>query len=402
MLETKEQIEKLFFEKANALWSLPLIQELIQQNFQLYLVGGTVRDFILDQKIGDDLDFEVHHSGFDSPNEMVDQLKKIISSLKLEYEELSFSILRIQLNQIEIELGPPRQEVYAKQEIYRHDDFKVKLSTSDELANSFRRRDFTLNAMALKFMSDGCQFCDPYTGLDDLKQRKLKNCSDNFVLDPVRLLRMVRFEKKFNLSLAASTEKILGQFNLLKCTDHYILSEFQKSQSKGFLRRLFGLIETHGIAYPEHWNCLEFFQDDSFNETSKKLYQFWLANQKDVQRLDQLQKILRLKGNFFNQLKSLHQASDLPGLPQLAELKEPIEKKQLQDLKKLKVLLKGLELIDDYAIAVFDRALLGAVAKELEQVSVTEQEYRVFEISNRWIAPLKKALLLNEANSTTK
>ena len=82
-------------------------------------------------------------------------------------------------------------------------------SIQDDLA----RRDFTVNAMALRL--DPASFgklVDPFGGQKDLANKLIRVLHDrSFIDDATRMLRAVRYEQRFSFRLEAATEKLLRQ-----------------------------------------------------------------------------------------------------------------------------------------------------------------------------------------------
>jgi poly(A) polymerase len=71
---------------------------------------------------------------------------------------------------------------------------KPEVAYGDSLEGDLRRRDFTVNAMAVAL--PGHEFVDPYGGLDDLAHRVLRTPGtpeDSFGDDPLRMMRAARF-----------------------------------------------------------------------------------------------------------------------------------------------------------------------------------------------------------------
>ncbi|BCX88171.1 tRNA nucleotidyltransferase [Methylomarinovum tepidoasis] len=95
-------------------------------------------------------------------------------------------------------LHPETHEEYALARTERkvapgHRGFVVHASPEVTLEEDLKRRDLTINAMAMT--PDG-RLIDPYGGLRDLKNRVLRHVSEAFVEDPLRVLRVARFAAK--------------------------------------------------------------------------------------------------------------------------------------------------------------------------------------------------------------
>jgi hypothetical protein len=206
-----------------------LIIQISRQGFGLTLVGGAVRDYFINGSLSKDLDFELRHSFEYSEEEWEKLVKRLGESLKNKYlysvEFLPFNILKIKQGHYELELSTPRTEKYQGQGPYGHSEFDVIIDPKLSYAKSFLRRDFTLNALGIEFgapgSSDEFKFVDPFNGLEDLKKRVLKPCSDDFYSDPVRLLRTLRFQGRFGFSF----EGDFSRFDLSCLTSHYFFQE---------------------------------------------------------------------------------------------------------------------------------------------------------------------------------
>ena len=89
--------------------------------------------------------------------------------------------------------------------------FEVFADPSVTLEDDLIRRDLTINAIA---KSDEGELIDPYGGVKDLEDRKLRHVSDAFVEDPLRVLRVARFAAKlapFGFTLAEETRALMQE-----------------------------------------------------------------------------------------------------------------------------------------------------------------------------------------------
>jgi len=100
-----------------------------------------------------------------------------------------------------IELTPPRAE---RSTGPGHRDFAIVSDASIELEEDMARRDFTINAMAIRL--DGGDLIDPFGGVADLERRELHTVSPtSFTDDPLRLVRALRFVSQLDFDLAPET-----------------------------------------------------------------------------------------------------------------------------------------------------------------------------------------------------
>jgi tRNA nucleotidyltransferase (CCA-adding enzyme) len=145
---------------------------------EIYLVGGAVRDKLLNIPVKDK-DYLVVGS---SPQEMVDLGFKPIG------------------NDFPVFLHPKTKEEYALARTERkdgtgHKGFIFYASQEVKLEQDLERRDITINAIALDKNNN---YIDPFNGIDDLKNKVIKHVSPAFEEDPLRVLRVARFKAKLN------------------------------------------------------------------------------------------------------------------------------------------------------------------------------------------------------------
>ncbi len=237
--------------------------ELFKEDFFLTLVGGAVRDFLIDGTLSKDLDFELRHN-----KEMTGaQWKESILSLKSHLEAkfkyqiklLPFSILRITLDDCSMELSSPRLETHSDGYNKGHSDFEVNLFSQIDYSKSFKRRDFTINAMGLEINKTQRIFIDPYQGYLSLQSKELHYCTEEFFKDPVRLLRLLRFSIRFGFKFSKKLNKELHRFNLEKLSNFYFFSESEKVGIVKFSKMFFSVTEAHNIPYPDRIKKIAFF-----------------------------------------------------------------------------------------------------------------------------------------------
>lgn len=160
---------------------------------KIYVVGGTVRDRILNREIND-YDFAV--------------LGDVSSISKLVAEKLGGSYVPYAE-----ERGTYR--VVFEGTIMDFTDMKGK-----DIYEDLLHRDFTINAMAMKLTDffDMDFIIDPMGGLNDLRNKKIKYVSENsFDDDPLRMLRAVRFASMYKFNIEEKTKHLIKEkANLIK------------------------------------------------------------------------------------------------------------------------------------------------------------------------------------------
>jgi len=208
----------------------PLKIELIKFNFNMILIGGIVRDSLIqlekdDFHLNQDFDFELYYEG---TNYEVDYLS-LYSYLNDNYqlELCSFKVFKINYNEHSIELAHSRLDLYNLDFLFfGHSDFEVSYIKDKNFKNSFKRRDFTINAIGLTFENE---LVDPYQGKVAIENKRLSIISDAFFCDPVRMARAIRFKIKFKFNFDKNLNMNFNKFNLSKLTSFYFFSEGFKS-----------------------------------------------------------------------------------------------------------------------------------------------------------------------------
>ena len=174
--------------------------------FEAYLVGGCVRDLLMGKE---PKDWDITTNA--KPEQIIGLFEKTVyennfGTVLVIQEDVSRETLR------QVEVTPYRLE--AKYSDFRHPD-EVKFS--DKLEDDLKRRDFTVNAMAL---SSKGHLVDLFDGLKDIKDRMLKaggNPDDRFTEDALRMSRAVRFACQLNFSVSYETsESIIKNAELIK------------------------------------------------------------------------------------------------------------------------------------------------------------------------------------------
>jgi hypothetical protein len=231
-----------------------ILFEIESIGFSLCLVGGIPRDFFLLNKIGNDFDIEIRWG------EEIDDISwpqkysllfEYFDKNNLKYEKLPYLITRVFVEEYILEFSSPRMEHFELSELSHH-NFKAQLSSRFNYEISFIRRDFTINAIGieLQLCKNNYNLVDPYSGLEDLKIRKLKNLSDNFYYDPVRFLRLIRFKNTLKFNVDDSIDKLMGRFNLEKLTNYYFELELIKSNTFSFLFDFNNFSNKHNFKLP--------------------------------------------------------------------------------------------------------------------------------------------------------
>ncbi|AMU23442.1 CCA tRNA nucleotidyltransferase [Mycobacteroides abscessus] len=161
--------------------------------FDLYLVGGSVRDAALG-KPGIDLDF--------TTDARPEQVQKLVTGWAEAIWDtgIAFGTVGVARRGQRVEITTFRSDSYDQQ------SRNPEVVFGDSLEGDLVRRDFTVNAMAVKIGPDGPgEFCDPLNGLEALRAGVLDTPSApeiSFGDDPLRMLRAARFVSQLGFTVA--------------------------------------------------------------------------------------------------------------------------------------------------------------------------------------------------------
>ena len=234
-----------------------IIQDLRKAGFDAYVVGGCVRDSLLDLE---PKDWDICTSA--TPLEM----KAFFAERNIKTIDTG-----LQHGTIMVNLGDSEQyevTTFRIDGIYsdsRHPD-SVEFVKNMEL--DLARRDFTVNAMAY----DGERIIDPFHGQDDLNRRIIScvgNPDDRFGEDALRILRAMRFASTYGFAIEEKTSQAIhrNKEKLLNIAAERIQTELCKMLcGRGVLQILLEYSDVISVIIPEMSPCIGFDQNNKYHE----------------------------------------------------------------------------------------------------------------------------------------
>ncbi|HET8994068.1 MAG TPA: CCA tRNA nucleotidyltransferase [Rhodococcus sp. (in: high G+C Gram-positive bacteria)] len=199
----------------------PLGARFAEAGYELYLVGGSVRDAVLG-RLGTDLDFTT-----DARPELVQELLRGWADHQWD-TGIDFGTVSASKGHEQIEITTFRSDAYDR--ITRHPIVEYGTRLEDDLV----RRDFTVNAMAVRIGPDGAgEFVDPLGGMDALVAGVLDTPArpeDSFHDDPLRMLRAARFVSQLGFTLTERVRTAIVQMadEILRISAERVQAELDK------------------------------------------------------------------------------------------------------------------------------------------------------------------------------
>ena len=204
-------------------------------NVRVFFVGGMVRDYYLNREIKD-IDLIVNTNA-------IELSKKLPDSVKIKSIHEDFATVKLEYNNIDIDLASTRSEHYP---------YSGCLPVVDEIGvdieKDVQRRDFTVNSLyaEIKIVKDETVYevIDLTGGISDINKKILKSLHNNtYIDDPTRIFRGLNFKYRFNFDFSKEDKVLINQYlsniNIEKASTDRIVAVLKKTLSSEFQDEIF-------------------------------------------------------------------------------------------------------------------------------------------------------------------
>jgi len=265
-------------------------------NLDSYVIGGYVRDYILQRGLTKDIDIVAIGDGI----ELALQVAKNLPNKPKVQVFKTYGTAMLIHDDIEIEFVGARKESYTE-------NSRNPIVENGSLEDDQNRRDFTINALALNLKEEYFgDLLDPFNGIQDLKDKIIRtplNPDITYSDDPLRMMRAIRFSTQLNFKIEQTSLKAISKnkHRIQIITNERIVVELNKilesiKPSFGFtlleetgllqyilpeLTALKGIDEVEGQRHKDNfYHTLEVV--DNISENTNNLWLRWAALLHDI------------------------------------------------------------------------------------------------------------------------
>lgn len=215
-----------------------IFQDILSQGGYVYIVGGSVRDYVLGLDMNHDVDVEVYHLTYQQLYDILSHHGHVNTFGK------SFAIMQVDTLP-HYDFALPRKE---KKTGEKHQDFQIDIDPELSIEKAIQRRDLTMNALMYDYQKK--EIIDLCHGIDDINHKVIRCVNkQTFQEDPLRVLRIAQFAARFEMDVEEETKQLCQQMVQNHLLDYLsiervyqeyckILSSSQPSIGFQFLREI--------------------------------------------------------------------------------------------------------------------------------------------------------------------
>ena len=231
----------------------------INNEIKIYIVGGTIRDILMSKTNNKklDVDFAIYGNIEHFSERLGNHLGDKIQHTK------QFNAYHIENDDYSIDITHARKENYPN-------SGDLPLYENSNIMTDLKRRDISINSIAVEIGKDEYIIIDPYNGIKDINDKLIRiNHHNSFKDDPTRIFRCIKFASRLNFQFEKKS------LNLLKKSSRYLknISNYRKNNE------LKKIIQNEPIkeffVFINKFNFTNFFPKNFINKISMIEEKFW-------------------------------------------------------------------------------------------------------------------------------
>ena len=267
-----------------------------ENNQQVYIVGGYVRDLLMEKNKDTDIDFVTEGSGIILAQKVANFINPEIKISVFK----TYGTAMFRYEGIDLEFVGARKESYSEES--RNPEVEQGTLEDDQ-----KRRDFTINALAISLNKDDFgELVDPFNGVEDIRNKVLRTPLEpekTYSDDPLRMMRAIRFASTLKFSIEKSSflaikkeverikivtiERVMVEFNKIMLSEKPSIG-LKLLKDTGLLGLIIpeltvleGIEEVEGQKHKDNfWHTLEVVDNISVN--TDNLWLRWAALLHDI------------------------------------------------------------------------------------------------------------------------
>ena len=231
----------------------------INNEIKIYIVGGTIRDILMSKtnhkKL--DIDFAIYGNIENFSKRLGCHLGEMIKHTK------QFNAFHIENDDYSIDITHTRKEIYPN-------SGDLPSYVNSNIIEDLKRRDISINSIALEIDEDEYKIIDPYNGIKDINDKLIRiNHNNSFKDDPTRIFRCIKFASRLNFQFERKS------LNLLEESSKYLDNISNYRQNNELKKIIQNEMIKEFFIFINKFNFTNFFPKNFINKISMIDEKFW-------------------------------------------------------------------------------------------------------------------------------